>query len=155
MQSIVESTLPYFFALIILIGILWMVIQKASTLAGLCKRKLTTSEETIEGSDNYHDEDSKSLHPSDIQSKLSSLYHKSIHTKQDNITLQVKDGLFDPSRGNGNKSMNLDSYINQIGFCKSTRGTNMTSDSDNAMTEPNSTNYTSVGGRLGSNYTKL
>ena len=144
MQSI-ASTLPYYFSLIILIGIVWMVIQKVSTLTGLCKRQMVNEEE-VNGSESYNEQTSSSV-SQEIQSDISTNHFTPTTTS--NVVFQVRNGSLVPSQTNlgGNQLLSSESFINQHGFCKSQLDVKMTSDTDNTMAEPNSTNYTSGEGK--------
>ena len=108
MQSI-ASTLPYYFSLIILIGIVWMVIQKVSTLTGLCKRQMVNEEE-VNGSESYNEQTSSSV-SQEIQSDISTNHFTPTTTS--NVVFQVRNGSLVPSQTNlgGNQLLSSKSFI--------------------------------------------
>jgi len=121
-----------------------MVVQKAFTLAGLCKRNLVNGK-NVDGSDDIFKEQTPNSSPERQQSEIN---NKGALIKTSNVTLQVGDGSFiSVQNGDGkNHLLNSQSFINQYGFCQSKLDAKMTSDTDNIMTEPNSTNYASEAG---------
>ena len=145
MQNTV-SALPYFFALIILIGILWMVVQKVFARAGLYKRSLVNEKNDVDGSDNTFNQQTPSgtseTQQTDINLKCG------VSAKTSNTALHVGEGSFISGHYvyDKNPILNSESLMKQYLICKSKQGVGMTFDTDTTMTEPNSTNYTFEGG---------
>ena len=142
MQSSTVSTLQSYLTVIILIGVLWMVIQKALKLVRLWEVKEVS--EVVDGS-HVCNEQKPNVSP-DICSEIKT--HDHIIKK--NIAQQGNAGSFGPDHRDysPNGILNSESCVIQHGYFNSKGGVKMTSDTDDTMAEPNSTNYTSGGGKL-------
>ena len=150
MQSI-ASTLPYFFPIVILFGILWMVIQKISshTSFGSCKLRFSSKDETR--SDVSGNQDKLQCCSPDTQKDIKTSCNAKI--SGDDVCLQVRDGSINPCQNQfcsnrprilTSESLNFQHDV----FCKTNLDVKMTSDTDTTMAEPQSTNYNSGDGKL-------
>ena len=150
MQSI-ASTLPYFFPIVILVGILWMVIQKFSShhSFGPCKLNFGSKDEK-RSDDSRNQEKLQSCSP-DAQKDLRTSCNGKI--SGDEVFLQVRDGPISPCQNhftsNRPQLLTSESFNFQHDvFCKTNLDVKMTSDTDTTMAEPQSTNYNSGDGKL-------
>lgn len=137
MQS-TAPTLHYYFAVIILIGVLWMVIQKVVKLVGLWEVKEVN--EVIDGSDICNEQ----------KPNISPEIRTQCHLIKNNITQQGSTSSFQSNQNDYSQNLILNSeyLVSQHGYFKSKLGIRMASDTDDTMAEPtDSTNYTSGGGK--------
>ena len=145
MQSI-ELILPYFFAIIILFGFLWMVIQKISLHLSTRSFKFKFLEEDEKRSEVSSNNDTSRPFCTDTQPGIKSTCNSKI--SGDDISLQVRDGSIKPCQNNlcsiSSQFLTSEAFkFHHAVFCKTKLDGTMTSDTDTTMAEPQSTNYNS------------
>ena len=150
MQSI-ASTLPYFFAIIILVGILWMVIQKVSVHLSSRSFKHKFGNEDDERSDVSNNDCKSQSCSQDMQQGIRASCNSTI--VNDDFSLQVRDGSIKPCQNkicsNSPQFLSSEAFNYQHGaYCKTKLDVKMTSDTDTTMAEPQSTNYNSGDGKI-------